>query len=141
MGENPSSLLNLPNGLLFSGGAVVKSLTCDNLDLKDAACTPFAPVGKEMMRPFLLDLEVSNLVPFCAPVLPSPTPTCTPWLLTGLLLMGLNAYFPQLLSKLQAQPASKVPTKQVCDPQSNYPVTQSQTRRSTQISKSINMNR
>ncbi|KAJ9067765.1 hypothetical protein DSO57_1035919 [Entomophthora muscae] len=26
----------------------------------------------------------------------SLTPSCTPWLLTGLLLMGLSAYFPQL---------------------------------------------
>ncbi|KAJ9063474.1 hypothetical protein DSO57_1000061 [Entomophthora muscae] len=26
----------------------------------------------------------------------SPAPTRTPWLLTGLILMGLNAYFPQL---------------------------------------------
>ncbi|KAJ9061303.1 hypothetical protein DSO57_1021976 [Entomophthora muscae] len=26
----------------------------------------------------------------------SPAPTCTPWLLTSLILMGLNAYFPQL---------------------------------------------
>ncbi|KAJ9069303.1 hypothetical protein DSO57_1019866 [Entomophthora muscae] len=36
-----------------------------------------------------------------------------------------------VLSKPQAQPASKVPTKRVCDPQSNYPVSQSQTRKST----------
>ncbi|KAJ9077562.1 hypothetical protein DSO57_1015575 [Entomophthora muscae] len=45
------------------------------------------------------------------------------------------------LSKAQAQPASKVPTKQVCDLQSDYLVTQSQTRKSTQITKSNNMNR
>ncbi|KAJ9074007.1 hypothetical protein DSO57_1010564 [Entomophthora muscae] len=44
VGKNPSSLLNLPNGLLFSGEAVVKSLTCDNLDLDDAVHAPFAPV-------------------------------------------------------------------------------------------------
>ncbi|KAJ9062817.1 hypothetical protein DSO57_1006594 [Entomophthora muscae] len=43
--------------------------------------------------------------------------------------------------KQQAQPTNKVPSKQVCDPQSNYPVTQSQTRKPAQISKSNNMNR
>ncbi|KAJ9060297.1 hypothetical protein DSO57_1032262 [Entomophthora muscae] len=46
-----------------------------------------------------------------------------------------------LLSKQQAQPASKVLNKQVCDPQSNYLATQSQTGKSTQITKSNNMNR
>ncbi|KAJ9063178.1 hypothetical protein DSO57_1002911 [Entomophthora muscae] len=33
VGDNPSSLLNLPSGLLLSGEAVMKSLTCNNLDL------------------------------------------------------------------------------------------------------------
>ncbi|KAJ9086013.1 hypothetical protein DSO57_1008527 [Entomophthora muscae] len=51
------------------------------------------------------------------------------------------AFWKVMLSKPQAQPASKVPTKRVCDQQSDYPVTQSQTRKSTQITKSINMNR
>ncbi|KAJ9059397.1 hypothetical protein DSO57_1002817 [Entomophthora muscae] len=46
-----------------------------------------------------------------------------------------------VVSKPQAQAVNKVPTKQVCDPQSNYPVTQSQTRKSTQTTKSTNMNR
>ncbi|KAJ9074379.1 hypothetical protein DSO57_1007227 [Entomophthora muscae] len=46
-----------------------------------------------------------------------------------------------LFSKPQARPASKDPTKRVRDPQSDYPVTQSQTRKSTQITKSINMNK
>ncbi|KAJ9076017.1 hypothetical protein DSO57_1030155 [Entomophthora muscae] len=35
------------------------------------------------------------------------------------------------LSKQQDQPTSKVPSKQVFDPQSNYPVTWSQNRKST----------
>ncbi|KAJ9050481.1 hypothetical protein DSO57_1013936 [Entomophthora muscae] len=46
-----------------------------------------------------------------------------------------------VVSKLQALPVSKVPTKQVCDLQSNYQVTQRQTRKSAQITKSNNMNR
>ncbi|KAJ9087933.1 hypothetical protein DSO57_1028120 [Entomophthora muscae] len=45
------------------------------------------------------------------------------------------------LLKQQAQPASKVLNKRVCDPQSNYLTTQSQTKKSTRISKSNNMNR
>ncbi|KAJ9063504.1 hypothetical protein DSO57_1000085 [Entomophthora muscae] len=56
-------------------------------------------------------------------------------------VLAFTAKTPSPLLKLQAQPASEVPTKQVCDPQSNYPVTQSQNRKSTQITKSNNMNR
>ncbi|KAJ9087616.1 hypothetical protein DSO57_1031400 [Entomophthora muscae] len=41
----------------------------------------------------------------------------------------------KLFLKLQAQPASKVPTKQVCDPQFDYLGTQSQTQKSTWITK------
>ncbi|KAJ9074425.1 hypothetical protein DSO57_1006684 [Entomophthora muscae] len=37
-----------------------------------------------------------NVVPPRSSKVASPAPTCTPWLLTGLILMGLNAYFPQL---------------------------------------------
>ncbi|KAJ9087262.1 hypothetical protein DSO57_1034827 [Entomophthora muscae] len=43
-----------------------------------------------------LGLEKSNLVPLRASVVPPFAPTRTPWLLTGLALMALNAYFPQL---------------------------------------------
>ncbi|KAJ9079067.1 hypothetical protein DSO57_1039363 [Entomophthora muscae] len=46
-----------------------------------------------------------------------------------------------VVSNQQAQSANKVLSKRVCDPQPNYPVTQSQTRKLTQISKSNNMNR
>ncbi|KAJ9076608.1 hypothetical protein DSO57_1024478 [Entomophthora muscae] len=40
--------------------------------------------------------ERYDLVPLQAPATPPPTPTCTPWLLTSLVLMGLNTYFPWL---------------------------------------------
>ncbi|KAJ9078392.1 hypothetical protein DSO57_1007108 [Entomophthora muscae] len=46
--------------------------------------------------PSFPDLRKRDLVPLCAPVSSPPIPTCTLWLLTGLVLMGLNAYFPQL---------------------------------------------
>ncbi|KAJ9068202.1 hypothetical protein DSO57_1031056 [Entomophthora muscae] len=44
----------------------------------------------------LPSLAQSNSVPLVAPEVFPPTLTRTPWLLTGLMLMGLNTYFPQL---------------------------------------------
>ncbi|KAJ9066291.1 hypothetical protein DSO57_1010929 [Entomophthora muscae] len=67
-------------------------------------------------------LTMSNLMPLCTP-------------------SSILIQWSCMVSKPQALPASKVPTKQVCDPPSDYPVTQSQTRKSTQITKSINLNR
>ncbi|KAJ9062690.1 hypothetical protein DSO57_1008141 [Entomophthora muscae] len=94
--EAPSSLLSLPGSLLHSGEAVVKSLTCDDLDLDDDDYASPAPVGKKAPTSDPSVLEKSNPVPLCASVMPPSAPTCTPWLLTGLALMALNAYFPQL---------------------------------------------
>ncbi|KAJ9068807.1 hypothetical protein DSO57_1024996 [Entomophthora muscae] len=47
------------------------------------------------MRP-LPRVVLSPSVPLGPSMVSSPAPTCTPWLLTGLILMGLNAYFHQL---------------------------------------------
>ncbi|KAJ9072148.1 hypothetical protein DSO57_1030309 [Entomophthora muscae] len=96
VGKDPSSLWNLPSGLLFSGEAVVKSLTCDDLHLDIVDHTLLASEGDVISMPLLLILAKSYLVPLEAPEVFPPTPTCTPWLLTRLMLMGLNAYFPQL---------------------------------------------
>ncbi|KAJ9062010.1 hypothetical protein DSO57_1015248 [Entomophthora muscae] len=57
-----SSLLDLPSGLLFSGEAVVKSLTCDNLDLDGVDHALPAPVDVEGLMASLLSLEKDNLV-------------------------------------------------------------------------------
>ncbi|KAJ9049118.1 hypothetical protein DSO57_1027903, partial [Entomophthora muscae] len=95
-GENPSSLLNLTSGLLFSGEAIVKRLTCNNLDLDVVDYALLTPAGEKILMSSLPSLEKTNSVPILVPVMPPPAPTCTPWLLTGLILMGLNAYFPQL---------------------------------------------
>ncbi|KAJ9065489.1 hypothetical protein DSO57_1019077 [Entomophthora muscae] len=56
----------------------------------------------------LPDLEKSDSVPLRAPVVLPPALTCTPWLLTGLMLMVLNVYFPQLspVSSLWSPPLS-----------------------------------
>ncbi|KAJ9048769.1 hypothetical protein DSO57_1031457 [Entomophthora muscae] len=96
VGDNLSRLLDLPSGLLFSGKAVVKSLTCDNLDLEAAGFIQSAPVVKERLVSPISSPEKRNLVPLQAPAMPPPALTCMPWLLTGLVLMGLNTYFPQL---------------------------------------------
>ncbi|KAJ9059986.1 hypothetical protein DSO57_1035725 [Entomophthora muscae] len=49
-----------------------------------------------MAMPPLPSWEESELVPLeILKVLP-PTPSCALWLITGLVLMGLNSYFPQL---------------------------------------------
>ncbi|KAJ9073439.1 hypothetical protein DSO57_1016490 [Entomophthora muscae] len=96
VGRDPSSLWNLPSGLLFSGEAVVKSLTCDDLDL--STVDHASPVSEEAMPPMrpLPSVVLSPSVPLGPSKVSSPAPTRTPWLLTGLILMGLNAYFPQL---------------------------------------------
>ncbi|KAJ9050923.1 hypothetical protein DSO57_1009535 [Entomophthora muscae] len=46
--------------------------------------------------PPLPSVVQSHPVPLGSSKVSSPTPTYTPWFLTGLILMGLNAYFPQL---------------------------------------------
>ncbi|KAJ9090373.1 hypothetical protein DSO57_1003109 [Entomophthora muscae] len=92
----PSSLLILPGSLLYSGEAVVKSLTCDDLDLEVLNHASSAPASEEVPMSPPLGLEKSDSVPLRASVAPPFALTCTPWLLTGLALMALNAYFPQL---------------------------------------------
>ncbi|KAJ9075581.1 hypothetical protein DSO57_1034728 [Entomophthora muscae] len=96
MRDNPSSLLHLPRELLISEEALVKSLTCDDLDLHSADNTLPAPAFEEISVPFLLSLDRNDSVPLQAPVNLPSAPTRTSWLLTRLVLMGLNAYFPQL---------------------------------------------
>ncbi|KAJ9076552.1 hypothetical protein DSO57_1025064 [Entomophthora muscae] len=96
VGDHPSSLLNFPSGLLLSGEAVVKSLTCDDLDLnivdyilpstkgdKTSVPPPFSPNESASVPPEVLEI-------------PPPVVSCAPWVITGLVLMGLNSYFHQL---------------------------------------------
>ncbi|KAJ9066244.1 hypothetical protein DSO57_1011571 [Entomophthora muscae] len=42
------------------------------------------------------DLEKSDSVPLRSSAMSPSAPTLNPWLLTGLVLMAMNAYFPQL---------------------------------------------
>ncbi|KAJ9055465.1 hypothetical protein DSO57_1003545 [Entomophthora muscae] len=96
VGSNPASLWDLPSSLLFSREAVVKSLTCDNLDLDVVELA--LPSSEEVVPPTppLPSMVQKNVVTPGSSKVASPAPTRTPWLLTGLILMGLNAYFPQL---------------------------------------------
>ncbi|KAJ9085035.1 hypothetical protein DSO57_1017881 [Entomophthora muscae] len=96
VGDNPSSLLNLSSSLLFLGEAVVKILTCDDLDLDTEDYSSRALVSKEILVSLSSALGKSSSVPLHAASMPSLVPSHTPWLLTGLVLMGLNVYFPQL---------------------------------------------
>ncbi|KAJ9086392.1 hypothetical protein DSO57_1004453 [Entomophthora muscae] len=96
VGGDPSSLLNFPNGLLLSGEAVVKSLTCDDLDLDVVDYILPSSEGERTSMPSLPILEKSNSVPLEVLEVSPPAPSCAPWLITGLMLMGLNSYFPQL---------------------------------------------
>ncbi|KAJ9071969.1 hypothetical protein DSO57_1032029 [Entomophthora muscae] len=66
-----------------------------NLDLHSADHTSPTPLTDQVSVSSSLNLENNNLVPLQAPGMPAPVPTCTPWLLTSLVLMGLNVYFPQ----------------------------------------------
>ncbi|KAJ9069892.1 hypothetical protein DSO57_1014022 [Entomophthora muscae] len=56
------------------------------------------PSSEEVVPPTppLPSMVQKNVVPPRSSKVASPTPTCTPWLLTSLILVGLNAYFPQL---------------------------------------------
>ncbi|KAJ9068644.1 hypothetical protein DSO57_1026526 [Entomophthora muscae] len=96
VGDNLSSLLRFPATLLISGKALVKSLTCDNLELH--LTNPFLLVPTTKGIPSLPSpqWESNNSVPLLTPEALIPVPSCAPWLLNGLTLMGLNAYFPQL---------------------------------------------
>ncbi|KAJ9077842.1 hypothetical protein DSO57_1012880 [Entomophthora muscae] len=46
--------------------------------------------------PFLPSLKKGNSVPLEVPKVPPPAASCAPWVITSLVLMGLNSYFPQL---------------------------------------------
>ncbi|KAJ9053242.1 hypothetical protein DSO57_1026188 [Entomophthora muscae] len=96
VGEDLFSLLNVPSGLLLSGEAVVKILTCDDLDLDVIDYILPSTEGERMLMPPLPSLGESSSVPLEVPEMPAPIASCAPWVITGLVLMGLNSYFPQL---------------------------------------------
>ncbi|KAJ9058699.1 hypothetical protein DSO57_1009778 [Entomophthora muscae] len=96
VGDHPSSLLNFPSGLLLSGEAVVKSLTCDDLDLNVVNYILPSTKGETTSVPPPFSQNESVPVPPEVLEIPPSVISCAPWVITGLVLMGLNSYFPQL---------------------------------------------
>ncbi|KAJ9083965.1 hypothetical protein DSO57_1029006 [Entomophthora muscae] len=92
----PDFLLNVPSGLFLSGEAVVKNLTCDDLDLNVVDSISPSTEGERTSVPSLPSLGESASVSPEVLEMPSPVASCAPWVITGLVLMGLNSYFPQL---------------------------------------------
>ncbi|KAJ9068184.1 hypothetical protein DSO57_1031243 [Entomophthora muscae] len=78
------------------GEVLVKSLTCNNLDLYSVDPVLLASVVEGASPSPPPQLESNNSAPLQAPEVPTLVPSCAPWLFTGLMLMGLNTYFPQL---------------------------------------------
>ncbi|KAJ9059237.1 hypothetical protein DSO57_1004549 [Entomophthora muscae] len=74
----------------------MKSLTYNDLDLDDVGYILPSSEGEKMSMPSLPSWEESDLVPLKVLEVPPPTPSRALWLITGLVLMGLNSYFPQL---------------------------------------------
>ncbi|KAJ9074657.1 hypothetical protein DSO57_1004113 [Entomophthora muscae] len=94
--DDPSSLLLFPGDLLTSGKAMVKSLTCDNLDLHSAEPILPAPSAEgPLLSPPRMQDDIDSIPLQETQVLPL-APSCGPWLIVGFVLMGLNSYFPQL---------------------------------------------
>ncbi|KAJ9087106.1 hypothetical protein DSO57_1036610 [Entomophthora muscae] len=82
--------------LLSSGEILVKSLNCDNLDyhLPNSDLVPYST--KETPETILPLPVKKKSAPLGLSVALESVPTHTPWMLTRLVLMGLNTYFPQL---------------------------------------------
>ncbi|KAJ9082285.1 hypothetical protein DSO57_1006069 [Entomophthora muscae] len=82
--------------LLSSREIMVKILTCNNLDYH-LPNSDLVPYSTKKTPETILPLPVKEKsAPLGLPVALESVPTYTPWLLTCLVLMGLNAYFPQL---------------------------------------------
>ncbi|KAJ9056526.1 hypothetical protein DSO57_1032133 [Entomophthora muscae] len=61
MSDDPSSILLFPSDLLTSGEAIVKSLTCNNMDLYSAEPILSAPSTKGSPPPPLLHIDTDSV--------------------------------------------------------------------------------
>ncbi|KAJ9074744.1 hypothetical protein DSO57_1003398 [Entomophthora muscae] len=100
--NNPPRLLHfaedLPGrsqDLITSGEYLVKSLTCDDLD---PSLLDFSPglLYVEDSLSSLPPMEEPQPIPQPTPSHQAPSTQFTPWLLSGMALIGVNSYFPQL---------------------------------------------
>ncbi|KAJ9081863.1 hypothetical protein DSO57_1010533 [Entomophthora muscae] len=89
-------LFGTPRTFLTSGEIIVKSLACENLDLRSTKLSFSIPSPETLPLSPPLVQDGANSVPLQeVGILPS-VPSCAPWLFAGFVLMGLNSYFPQL---------------------------------------------
>ncbi|KAJ9048535.1 hypothetical protein DSO57_1034203 [Entomophthora muscae] len=94
--DDLSSLLLFPSDILTSREAIVKSLTCNDLDLHSTESILPSPSTKGYPPPPPLLQSDADSVPLLETEATTLAPSRAPWLITGLMLMGLNSYFPQL---------------------------------------------
>ncbi|KAJ9078086.1 hypothetical protein DSO57_1010458 [Entomophthora muscae] len=69
---------------------------CDNLDLPSSDLISLIPAVKGVSSSPSPQLEINNPVFLQVSENATHIPSWVPWLLTGLVLMGLNTYLPQL---------------------------------------------
>ncbi|KAJ9087899.1 hypothetical protein DSO57_1028651 [Entomophthora muscae] len=83
------------HNLLVTGENLVKSFTCDDIDLFFPEPDPVVPHGEDTPG---FPSPVEDIPPTSqdVPVLLEHAPKCAPWLLSAMVLMGLNSYFLQL---------------------------------------------
>ncbi|KAJ9079719.1 hypothetical protein DSO57_1032585 [Entomophthora muscae] len=102
VGANLDYLLNMfdnipahAQGLYTTSENVVRSLTCKDLDLSTAKAVPVTPLS--LVHPTPLSSEDSPVLISEGGVgTPELTPKRTSWLLSGMILMGLDSYFPRV---------------------------------------------
>ncbi|KAJ9059056.1 hypothetical protein DSO57_1006533 [Entomophthora muscae] len=91
--ENPDT--GQAQDILTTSEKVVRSLTCDDLDFVAPDLSPSVSLVPPSPLPLSSEVPVV-LAPGGGEVGPESTPKHTPWLLSGMILMGLDSYFPQL---------------------------------------------
>ncbi|KAJ9080684.1 hypothetical protein DSO57_1022349 [Entomophthora muscae] len=102
VGANPDQFLHIFGDLtrqaqdvFTTSENVVSSLTCDDLELVTSNISPSVSSGPPPPLPLSSEAPVV-LVPGGDKVVSESTPKCAPWLLSGMILMGLDFYFPRL---------------------------------------------
>ncbi|KAJ9050425.1 hypothetical protein DSO57_1014434 [Entomophthora muscae] len=111
MSDDLSSLLHFPSDMLTPREPLVKSPTCNDLDLYSTdSILPASGVEELSSSPPPLQ-ESADSAPLLDPGVPTLAPSCAPWLITSLVLMALNTYFPQLspVSSLKSPLRAAVP--------------------------------
>ncbi|KAJ9053955.1 hypothetical protein DSO57_1019306 [Entomophthora muscae] len=102
IGANPNQFMytfeDIPGwapDMLIISENIVRSLTCDDLEFPTPELALSASPG--LSSPMLLSSEAPVvLAPEEGEAVQESVPKCAPWLLGGMILMGLDSYFPQI---------------------------------------------